>query len=71
MIRPEYLRVLRKIYDRLKNEKVNWGVTGSLSFALQEVPVEVHDIDIQTDKEGAYEIKRQIFFHGKNLFSFR
>ena len=58
MIRPEYLRVLRKIYDRLKNEKVNWVVTGSLSFALQGVPVEVHDIDIQTDEEGAYEIER-------------
>jgi hypothetical protein len=38
---------------------VNWVVTGSLGFALQGVPVDVHDIDIQTDKEGAYEIERR------------
>ncbi|ALM75393.1 nucleotidyltransferase domain-containing protein [Thermococcus barophilus] len=37
---------------------MNWVVTGSLGFALQGVPVEPHDIDIQTDKEGAYEIER-------------
>jgi len=58
MIKPEYLCVLRKIYDRLKSENVNWVVTGSLSFALQGVPIEIHDIDIQTDKAGAYEIER-------------
>jgi len=27
-------------------------------MALQGMPVEVHDIDIQTDKDGAYEIER-------------
>jgi len=27
-------------------------------MALQGVPVEVHDIDIQTDKDGVYEIER-------------
>lgn len=26
-------------------------------MALQGIPVEVHDIDIQTDKDGAYEIE--------------
>ncbi|ABV34118.1 MULTISPECIES: nucleotidyltransferase domain-containing protein [Pseudothermotoga] len=57
MIKPEYLCVLRKIYDRLKSKNVNWVVTGSLGFALQGVPIEIHDIDIQTDKAGAYEIE--------------
>ncbi len=28
-------------------------------MALQGVPVKVHDIDIQTDREGAYEIERR------------
>jgi len=27
-------------------------------MALQGVPIPVHDIDIQTDKDGAYEIER-------------
>ena len=35
------------------------GVTGSLSFALQGLPFEPHDIAIQTDKQGAYEIDRR------------
>ncbi|MBU4603209.1 hypothetical protein KKA86_08970 [bacterium] len=53
-----YLKVLRKINARLNNTCVNWVVTGSLGFALQGVPVEPNDIDIQTDKRGAYEIER-------------
>ncbi|MCD6524108.1 MAG: hypothetical protein J7K48_03820 [Thermococcus sp.] len=58
MISQIHLQVLRKLYERLKDSNVNWVVTGSLGFALQGVPVEPHDIDIQTDKEGAYEIER-------------
>ncbi|KPU63470.1 hypothetical protein EP1X_03785 [Thermococcus sp. EP1] len=58
MIPQIHLQVLRKLYERLKDSNVNWVVTGSLGFALQGVPIEPHDIDIQTDKEGAYEIER-------------
>ncbi len=58
MIPQTHLKVLYKLYERLKDSDVNWVVTGSLGFALQGVPVEPHDIDIQTDKEGAYEIER-------------
>ncbi|WP_042701746.1 nucleotidyltransferase domain-containing protein [Thermococcus sp. PK] len=57
MIPQTHLKVLRKLYERLKDSSVNWVVTGSLGFALQGVPVEPHDIDIQTDREGAYEIE--------------
>lgn len=70
MIKPAYLNVLRKIYIRLNNTNVNWVVTGSLSFALQGIPVEPNDIDIQTVRcahrrlrltaeTGAYEIERR------------
>ncbi len=58
MIPQTHLKVLRKLYERLKDSGVNWVITGSLGFALQGVPIEPHDIDIQTDKEGAYEIER-------------
>ncbi len=57
MMLNAHLKVLRKLYERLKENNVNWVVTGSLGFALHGVPVEPHDIDIQTDKEGAYEIE--------------
>jgi hypothetical protein len=58
MLDIAYLKVLRKINVRLNNTSINWAVTGSLGFALQGLPVESNDIDIQTDKEGAYEIER-------------
>ncbi len=57
-IDPFYLNVLRQIYTRLKDSYINWVVTGSLGFALQKVPVSPHDIDLQTDEAGAYEIER-------------
>ena len=58
MIDPVYLNVLRQIHARLLDTDVNWVVTGSLGFALQGVPVQPNDIDIQTDKTGAYAIER-------------
>ncbi|MEJ2351403.1 MAG: hypothetical protein P8Y03_16570, partial [Anaerolineales bacterium] len=56
----QHLEVLRKILTQLKDRPVNWAVTGSLGMALQGVPVEVHDIDIHTDGDGAYEIERYL-----------
>ena len=61
MIDLVYLNVLRQIHARLSNTDVNWVVTGSLGFVLQGVPVQPNDIDLQTDKVGAYAIE--------NLFS--
>ena len=58
MIKPAYVGVLRKVQTRLNEAGVNWVVTGSVSFALQGMPVEPNDIDIQTDEAGAYETER-------------
>ena len=57
MIPVRYLDVLRRIYGKLRDRRIDWAVTGSLSLALQGVPVEIHDIDIMTDKTGAYDIE--------------
>ena len=58
MVPQTHLKVLRKLYERLKDSDINWVVTGSLGFALQGVSIEPHDIDIQTDREGAYRIEQ-------------
>ena len=58
MIAAQYLSTVRKLCIRLEDRQINWVVTGSLGMALQGVPVTVHDIDIQTDEDGAYEIER-------------
>lgn len=50
----QHLLVLRALYDALTASGANWALTGSLGLALQGVPLEPHDIDVQTDKEGAY-----------------
>lgn len=57
MIDLTYHKVLRKIWTRLHWSRINWALTGSLSFALQGLPVNPNDIDIQTDEAGAYEIE--------------
>lgn len=59
MIDPAFLDVLRTLYTRLHETDINWAVTGSFCFALQGVPMpEVHDIDLQSDAAGAYDIER-------------
>lgn len=71
MLDPSYLRVLRKICERLSNTGINWALTGSCSFALQGIDVEPHDIDVQTNKTGAYKIENLFseFLTSKIVFS--
>ena len=57
MISSEHINVLRQIKTQLANTDIDWVVTGSLALALQGVPVEVRDIDIHTDEQGAYGIE--------------
>jgi len=52
-----HLGVLLKICTRLLDTGVDWAVTGSLGMALQGVELPVHDIDLQTDEQGAYAIE--------------
>ena len=56
MIDPKYSNPLRKICDRLSDSQLLWAVTGSLGMALQGMDIKIHDIDIQTDQSGTYEI---------------
>lgn len=57
MINPSYLNILRKICTRLGGTTVNWVVTGSFGFALQGVPIEPNDIDIQKTKREIMKLK--------------
>jgi len=57
MISSRHLNAIRLIYERLKDKTVNWVFTGSVAFALQGLDVDVHDVDLQTDKIGVYEIE--------------
>ena len=70
MIPKPHLSVLRKLYAKLESEGVNWVLTGSASFALQGIPMEVHDIDVQTDEVGAYRIEELFSRYSMKKVSF-
>jgi hypothetical protein len=54
----KYIDTLEVVYTALAGSSVVWVLTGSLSFAIRGMPFDVHDIDIQTDQSGSYEIER-------------
>jgi hypothetical protein len=49
-----HLSALRVLITCLPLKEINWALTGSTSHALQGVPVEPHDIDVQTDEAGVW-----------------
>jgi hypothetical protein len=53
-----HLDVLLRVDARLERAGVTWALTGSLGHALQGVPVDVNDVDLQTDEAGAYLAER-------------
>ena len=55
-----HLRALRKILSMLKDQPVEWVLTGSTGMALHGMPLPVHDIDLQTGREGAYAIQQRL-----------
>lgn len=59
MIEARFLSVLRQIVSRLADSATIWAIAGSLGLALQGIDVVVHDIDLQTDMPGAFEIERR------------
>jgi hypothetical protein len=74
MIDPKIAQAFQKIYSQLTNpdrKPINWAVTGSLGMVLHGMQMDIHDIDIQTDKEGAYEIERRLVNHLVKIVHFR
>lgn len=53
-------KLLSMLICKLETNKVNWVLIGSLNLFLQGVDVEFHDVDICTNKKGAFRIN-QIF----------
>jgi len=58
MVDQRFLRVLRTVSLQLNESNVQWALVGSLGLAVRGMSTEPHDIDIITDKAGAYEMER-------------
>ena len=53
----KYLEVLKTLYSRLHEKDIIWFIGGSLALALEGLDVAPRDIDLFTDKNGAYQIE--------------
>ncbi|MFN8473376.1 MAG: hypothetical protein U0822_14395 [Anaerolineae bacterium] len=60
-MRAEIWTVLKQLDAALTD--VLWVITGSVGLALQGMPLEPNDVDIQTDEANAYEIARRFADH--------
>jgi hypothetical protein len=60
MIDSRFAGVLSILHHKLPVDKVNWAITGSVGLVLLGIEVNIQDVDIQTDKEGAYEMERRL-----------
>ncbi len=56
VISSKILKALQIIDKYLESEDISWTLMGSVSLALQGVDVSPNDIDILTDKNGAFKI---------------
>ena len=71
MIPESHWPVLRQLCARLEHEPIAWAVTGSTGLALQGVPCDVHDIDIQGDEMSVYVIERCFAGHVRQAVHMR
>jgi hypothetical protein len=60
MLPAPYARALRRLLDALRDCDAVWALTGSAGLALQGVAIVPRDIDVQTDKQGAYAIQERL-----------
>ena len=58
MISAKIVRALLKMSEVLEPKKVAWAVDGSTALALQGIDITPADLDILSDREGAYRISR-------------
>jgi hypothetical protein len=51
-----YSDVLKFLASKLTGQGINWAIIGSTNHAMQGVDAEPHDIDVLSDRQGAYKI---------------
>lgn len=60
MLPKEFETALHLILERLNGLPEAWALTGSVGMVLQGMPLEVHDIDLQTSPLGAVQIQQRL-----------
>lgn len=63
MIPEKVESALRQVYTLLSGTDILWALTGSTAFAAQGMPYTPPDIDILTDRAGAYAMQALLGAH--------
>ena len=71
MIPESHFKALKIIIDKLSGKNINWVIIGSTNLALQGVDVDVHDIDVLTDKVGSLRVAEALKEHCVTPFSLK
>ena len=58
MLPSSYRQTIRQIHSSLRDESIDWAITGSAALAIHGIDVQVGDIDIQSDESGIYVIEK-------------
>jgi predicted nucleotidyltransferase len=68
MLNKKLKEAIKLICARLRGKKIKWVLVGSVSLALQGVKIKPKDIDILTDKKGAFQIEKLFEKHKIQVF---
>ncbi|MEW6180344.1 MAG: hypothetical protein AB1522_10495 [Chloroflexota bacterium] len=60
MLPKEFETALHLILERLNGLPEAWALTGSAGMVIQGMPLEIHDIDLQTSPLGAVQIQQRL-----------
>jgi|UniRef100_A0A7C4Q2B5 hypothetical protein len=60
MLPREFETALQTILEQLTGLPEAWALTGSVGMVLQGMPLQVHDIDVQTSPLGAIQIQQRL-----------
>jgi hypothetical protein len=55
-----YQMAVERLVAKLPVDEVNWALTGSVAHRLQGADIEYHDVDVQTDPAGAYDVSTRL-----------
>jgi hypothetical protein len=55
-LRRPYQLAAERLVANLPFDEVNWALTGSVAHRLHGADIVCHDVDVQTDAPGAYDI---------------
>ena len=58
-----HLGALREVLSLIESIDITWALSGSMAFALRNIPYSPNDIDIRTNEAGAHTIQNALLHY--------